>query len=144
MDKEIEFFTESIKAFEPAPTDNNYSLFRSLFKRENYFILGDRFVIIKISRSPRPFWGVGRKFIEFFTTLKVDYLLVLLVSEYSGWVFDKQEVTYHIEKGDWKLRSKDDNYKINSPLKDDNSFATPKHFLNKIEKKSTQRIRASM
>jgi hypothetical protein len=28
MDKEIKFFTDSIRAFEPAPADDNYILFR--------------------------------------------------------------------------------------------------------------------
>lgn len=135
MDKEIRCFTENIKAVEPTPTDDKYSLYRTLFKRQNYFVLDDRFLIVKISRSPKPFWGVGKKFIDLFNTIKTDYLLVLLVSEHSGWVFDNREVMYHIDRGDWKLRIEDNNYKINSPLKDANSFVTPKHFLSKIAEK---------
>lgn len=132
MDREVKEFTEGIGAFEPESSEEAYSFFRSLFKRSNYFRIGDRFIIVKVSRSERPFWGVGKKFLNFFDKLEIDYLLVLLVSGREGWVFDKQEINYHIAKGYWKLHPKDQNYKINPPLKDRNAFSTHKQFLCKI------------
>jgi hypothetical protein len=132
MDAEVKEFIKGIGANEPEPTSDSYALFRSLFKRQNYFRLKDRFLIVKISRTSPPFWGVGKKFIDFFKTVDIDYFLVLLVSDREGWVFDKHDVDYNIERGYWKLRQKDNNYKINPPLKDKNSFSTHKQFLRKI------------
>lgn len=59
-------------------------------------------------------------------------MLILLVSGREGWFFDKHDIDYNIKKGYWKLNRKDDNYKINPPLKDKNSFSTHKQFLSKI------------
>jgi hypothetical protein len=131
MDQEIKEFTEGIGAYEP--DGDGYILFRSLFKKSNYFLFKDRFMIVKVSRSPRPFWGVGKKFLTFFKKLESNYLLVLLVSGREGWVFDKRDVEYNIEKGFWKLNPKDENYKINLPLKDKHSFSTHQQFLKKLE-----------
>ena len=115
---------------EPKPGDEIYSSFRLLFKRSNYFFLKGGFVVIKISRSITPFWGVGRKQVEFLNNLD-NYFLVLLVSERAGWFFSKREINKNIQEELWKLRTSDDNYKINySSLRfSKNGFAAPEEFL---------------
>ena len=132
MDEEVNVFIEGIGAFEPKPLDEPYATFRGLFKRSNYFILKERFIIVKVSRSPRPFWGVGRKYLDFFNKYELDYLRVLLISGHEGWVFDKRDIKSHTENGHWKLNPKDEIYKINPPLPGRNSFLSHKQFLKTI------------
>lgn len=136
MDAEIKEFTEGIGAREPDPSSDAYNVFRTLFKKQNYFFFNSSFMIVKISRTDKPFWGVGKKFIDFFNKGKDNYYLVLLVSGREGWVFDKHDINYHIGMGYWKLNPKDDNYKINPPLKDKYSFSTHKQFLVNIDSRS--------
>jgi hypothetical protein len=130
-DKDIEQFVASIGAKEPSPDSTNYGEWRIIFKRSNYFIFNGRFMIVKVSRSEKPFWGVGKEFIDLFNSLD-DYYLVLLISSMNGWVFTKSDVNANINNNRWKLRQADNNYKINYPLPDRNSFFSPKSFLNKL------------
>jgi len=127
MEREIQEFTASIGATEPDASSEIHKEFRQLFKRHNYFILNGNFLIIKISRSEKPFWGVGKDYIDFLNTLK-NYYLVLLTRSSEGWVFNKSEINNFISTKRWNLREKDNNYKINSPLPDKNSFITKKKF----------------
>jgi len=66
------------------------------FRRSNYFVLQTKdsviVLIVKISRlKPRPWWGVGKQFIEFFNKFtSVKYFLVLLDSEKSGWFYQRK------------------------------------------------------
>ena len=46
----------------------------------------------------------------------------MLTSDAEGWVFSKKEVKANIAGDKWRLREKDGNYKINTPLPDQNSF----------------------
>jgi len=131
MGDEIKEFATAIGAKEPNPGDKSYTLFRQLFKRSNYFILDGKFAIIKISRSAKPFWGVGKDYIEFLNNTG-NYFLILLTSNREGWVFTKTEINNNINSAKWRLRVEDNNYKINVPLPDSNSFITPSHFLKKI------------
>ena len=133
MGNEVKEFALSIGAKTPKPEDRNYFAFREIFKRPNYFILNGVFVIIKISRSAKPFWGVGKKYIDLLNNAE-NYFLILLVSNQEGWFFDKSQINNNIEKGRWNLREKDNNYKINFPLPDKNSFNSPSNLLNKIGK----------
>lgn len=86
MDKEVYHFVRAVGAVEPTQGDELYPVFREFFKRSNYFLLRDTLLIVKISRSDKPFWGVGRKYIEFLNRFD-SYLLVLLTSKGSGLVF---------------------------------------------------------
>lgn len=131
MDKDIREFVEAIGAIEPQPSDKNYHLFRTIFKRSNYFLLSGKFLVIKVSRSKRPFWGVGRNHIDLLNNFE-NYFLVLLVSSKEGWVFSKKEINANIANGTWRIREKDNNYKINWPLPDTNSFCSPSNFLKKL------------
>lgn len=130
-DPDIAKFVEMVDASEPLANDESYITFRRVFKRHNYFVLEKRFLIIKISRSFRPFWGVGKAFIDFLNGLP-NYYLVLLVSARDGWVFSKAEVDANIRGQEWRLREADNNYKINPPLPDRNSFGGAKSFRQKI------------
>lgn len=131
MGDEIKEFTTAIGAKEPNPGDKNYKIFRQVFKRSNYFILNGQFAIIKISRSAKPFWGVGKDYIEFLNNTE-NYFLILLVSNREGWVFTKAEINNNIKSDKWRLREEDKNYKINLPLPDKNSFISSSHFMKKI------------
>ena len=128
MDQEVKEFTEAIGAVEPEPSDENYSFFRSIFKKQNYFLFEKGYMMVHLSRSKTPFWGFGKKFSNLLNGLE-DWYLVLLVNNHEGWVFDKHEINSFIENGRWKLREVDDNYKINPPLPDKNSFLSPRQFL---------------
>jgi hypothetical protein len=130
-DQDIVKFAEAAGAREPLPNDEIYVSFRRMFKRHNYFLLDGRFLIIKISRSERPFWGVGKEYIDFANALD-NYYLVLLVSAREGWVFSKADVDANIRSRKWNLREADDNYKINLPLPDRNAFASAKSFRQKL------------
>ena len=130
MDIEIEDFSRAIGAVEPQPGNKHYSIFKSIFRRSNYFLLGDKFLMIKISRTKKPFWGIGKEFVDFLNNF--DYFLVLLVSNDEGWVFSKGEVNTNIRNKKWNLREEDNNYKINPPLPDKNSFYSYATFIKKI------------
>ena len=131
MDQEIKEFTQAIGATRPQPHEENYKLFKAVFRRANYFRHKNGAMIIKISRSERPFWGVGKKYIDFLNELGVNYFLVLLESERSGYVFTKKELNRNIERKEWRLGS-DDNYKINPPLPNRNVFRNAEQFLHHI------------
>lgn len=51
MEKEIKEFIDSVGASEPNSKEENYDIFRKLFKRSNYFRLKGKLLIVKISRS---------------------------------------------------------------------------------------------
>ena len=129
MDKEIQEFTQAIGAVAPKPGSENYSTFKSIFKRSNYFLLGNKFLMVKISRTEKPFWGIGKDLIDLLNNF--DYFLVVLVSDREGWVFSKTEVNSNIKNKKWNLREADNNYKINPPMPDRNSFSSPDNFLKK-------------
>lgn len=131
IDPDIKAFVDSIGAKEPLADSESVVLFRKMFKRQNYFTLNGRFLIIKISRSEKPFWGVGKEYIDFLNGLE-DYSLVLLTSPTEGWVFSKAQINSHISSGRWALREADGNYKINLPLPDANMFSTTARFLSKV------------
>lgn len=147
LEREIREFTSAVGAIEPQPEDETYSSFRAIFRQSNYFILRGappkpgKFLIIKISRSKTPFWGIGKDFLDLLNKFaQIDYFLVLMVSGKEGWVFSREEVNANIRSQKWKLREADNNYKINWPLPDTNSFTSPDTFLKRIGHLSTQHV----
>jgi hypothetical protein len=114
--------------------------FRKLFKNDNYFRLNnDTFLIIKISRLGSSFWGVGKKFVDFFDNLTEDnenyYFIVCLMSNNEGYFLSKdrwnnlienKSISYSESQGEYKIRSNN--------LSDSDSFSSPKSFLDKIER----------
>ena len=136
MSKEVKDFAKEIGATRPQSGEESYKLFKSMFRRSNYFRHNKGFMIIKISRIEKPFWGVGKEYIDFLNDLDISYFLVLLDSEKSGYVFDKREINRMIKRREWGL-AKDDNYKINSPLPNKYLFLNVDQFISKIGAKET-------
>ena len=121
-DKEIRDFITNIKATR-LPNSPRF----------NYFELNGKILIVKISRSEKPFFGVKKDYIDSLNDSKYDYFLILLVSGSEGWLYSKTEINNNIKNGTWKLREKDDNYKINYyTLKDKNLFTSTAQFLDKL------------
>jgi hypothetical protein len=137
MENEVLHFADSIGADDLSERVKGTE-FRGLFRRRNYFTLKENnFLIVKISKNKiRPFWGVGKKFIDFFNTITEkggNYFIVALVSNRSGWVFSKREINSYIDDGSWSYSEKQEQYKINNyNLKDKNGFASIEAFLKKI------------
>ncbi len=127
MDPDIKLFADAVGATTPLESTEHYAFFRSMFKRENYFTLNKRFLVVKISRSAKPFWGLTKAIIDFTNELE-DYSVVLLTSPTAGWVFSKSQVNEYIRTGEWALRKADGNYKINMPLPERNAFSLAAHF----------------
>ena len=127
MDDEVREFTESVGAETPSSDCAEYAKWRKLARRPNYFILGSRFLVVKISRSPKPFWGLGKKAVDILAN-EEDWLLALLVSGSEGWVYSKADILANIRHHEWRLSNGD--YKINyNTLRDCHFFSTPKQFL---------------
>ena len=140
MEGEIKEFIESIGASEPSRDEEHYDVFRKTFKRSNYFRLKGTLLVVKISRSKKPFFGVSKDIIDLLDKMSsINYYLVLLVSNSEGWIYSKSETKNNIDNYMWRLSSNDNNYKINYyTLKDDNLFTSPYDFLNKLSKGATK------
>ncbi len=145
MDKEVYHFVRAVGAVEPTQGDELYPVFREFFKRSNYFLLRDTLLIVKISRSDKPFWGVGRKYIEFLNRFD-SYLLVLLTSKDRGWFFTKRDVNKKIRDKVWNLREEDDNYKINynTVRYHENRFTSIEQFARRNELQTVKTAAASL
>jgi len=131
IDKDIAQFVTESGATEPSLYSEDFRKWKAIFKRSNYFIFNGKLMIVKISRSNKPFWGLTKGIIDLLNSMK-DYLLVLLVSSREGWVFNKKDVNDNIRSNRWKLRVADQNYKINYPLPDSHSFISMKSFFKKV------------
>lgn len=135
MSDEVREFAQKVGAEEPEEGTDFYLQYRKRFRRPNYFMLNGKMIIIKISRSNPPFWGVGKQILDFLDPL--DYILVLLTSSREGWIFDKMEIKRNITNGTWRQSGTD--YKINRhTLLDRNSFFSPENFLIKIDEYDTR------
>lgn len=89
-------------------------------------------MIVKLSRSEKPFWGLGKKHVDFLNDLLDNYYLVLLESSRSGYLFDKEEINTNIRRGAWGLSGSD--YKINtSSLSMRNVFHNVEQFLGRVK-----------
>jgi len=125
MEPEVIEFANSIGATEPREDDEVHALFRALFREHNYFRHASGFLVIKISRSKKPFWGLTKAIIQFLDE-NLSYHLVLLTSASQGWVFTKDEVAAYTRSKKWNLDGSGQQYKINMPLPDSNMFFGPK------------------
>ena len=127
MGDEVREFIESVGAEIPSSDCAEYAKWRKLARRPNYFILGSRFLVVKVSRSPVPFWGLSKKAVDLLAN-EQDYLVVLLVSGREGWVYAKAEILGRIRQDDWRLCK--EQYKINHcTLCDSHFFSTAEQFL---------------
>ncbi len=144
MNHEITEFTQSINAqpIKDLSSQNTLSRYESCwnfhpnFRNHNYFVLKTEdsviVLIVKISRlRPRPWWGVGKQFIEYFNRFKtVKYSLVLLDSDKSGWFYKKEDIN---EDCKYRWSFSDPDYKINfSDLPCNNRFLSSRTFLSKL------------
>ncbi|MEW6660241.1 MAG: hypothetical protein AB1424_16465 [Thermodesulfobacteriota bacterium] len=81
------------------------------------------FLIVKISRDKKPFWGVDADYLDRLNDWEGYFFLVLLISSNEGWVYGKNEINNNIYNGLWKYREKNFNYIIHfSEIKDGNSL----------------------
>ena len=133
--QEVLEFAQEVGARVPEVGTDLYRMFRAIFRRSNYFFLNNKVLIIKISRKTKPFWGVGKKYLDLLDG-RFEYFLVLLASSNEGWVFSETEVKGNIANDTWRL-AKDQNYKIYVPLPDRNSFSSPERFLQMVERHGT-------
>lgn len=129
IDTDIKLFVDAIGARIPLAGTEHYGEFRKMFKKQNYFQLNNDFLVVKVSRSHPPFWGLTKAIIDDIDGLN-GYWVVLLASATSGWLFSKQEVKSHIQTETWPL-ALDGNFKINSPLPLRNAFNSVQDFLSK-------------
>lgn len=125
MDIEIKTFVDILDCVED----------KTNFSRSNYFKFRDTttLIAIKISRSTKPFFGIGKQVIDLANSQDDKFYLVLLISDKAGWVYSKNEVNSNIKNGFWKLAN-DNNYKINNgDLSNSNYFTSHNVFLDKIK-----------
>lgn len=107
------------------------------FRKDNYFLIelnGEIIIlIVKMSRTKIPFWGVGKQFIEFFNNLNsTRYFLILLDSNKSGWFYSSQDIEKEISSNRWSFSKTD--FKINyGDLSGITRFLSPDSFLSKIK-----------
>ena len=125
MEPEIIQFAASIQATEPDESEQIYGTYRQIFKEQNYFRHASGLLVIKLSRSKKPIWGLRKQIIDGLNE-HFPYHVILLNSASRGWVFTKQEVIERTGSRAWNLESKGEEYKINSPLPDRNGFFGPK------------------
>lgn len=141
MNDEVLKFAENVGAIDLKEIYKN-SIYQSLFNRRNYFLLdGNKYLIIKISRSKiRTFWGLGKKHFDFFNSLTKkngEYYFVALDSDKSGWVISKKELLSQISEKTLSYSEKQKQFKINNyNLKFHNSFSSVKAFLEKCDSKN--------
>jgi len=128
---EIQQFADAIGARRLRSTEFPPDL-RPLLARGNYFVCGGHFIIIRISRTQNPWYGVAKKVIDYLNENKKDYFVALLRPDSRGWVYDKAQVKDNIQSGYWKLAS-DGYYKINEDsLRETSGFNSPGDFSKKI------------
>ena len=127
MDIEIKTFVDTLDCVED----------KINFSRSNYFKFRDTttLIAVKISRSTKPFFGIGKQVIDLANNRDDKFYLVLLISDKAGWIYSKNEVNSNIKNGFWKLAN-DNNYKINNgDLSDSNYFTSHNILLNKINQR---------
>jgi hypothetical protein len=78
----------------------------------NYFVYNSLWLVVRISRIPRPFWGLGYGCVERFADERFG--LVLLVAPQRGWLLSKEQVLKRTRARRWPI-SKKLEYKIAGP-----------------------------
>ncbi len=131
MEKEIIDFATAIGATEFDESEEHYAALKKIFRERNYFRHKAGFLIIKISRSKKPFYGLTKEILDFLEKY-IDYKVILLKPSTQGWVFNREEVNENIKSKIWNLDRKGNQYKINMPLPDSNHFMGPKGCLKKL------------
>jgi hypothetical protein len=111
---------------------------RAVLRRHNYFLLPpSTYLIVKVSRLERVFYGLGEQFVELFDGLtehRGTYYFVGLDSDHSGWVLSKAVIRQGIADGSISCsRQAKSEYKINDyNLCDRDRFVTIADFVSKV------------
>lgn len=117
VEREVQEFAQSIDA-----KIKNFSFFKG-----NIFYKEDRILLIKISRTKNPFWGLNGNLMDLLLEgskeNKIKFSIILLITSYDGWVYPQSKVINMIENKRWKKNS-NGQYLINSPLDHNLSFST--------------------
>ena len=91
---------------------NMRSILGAKLHRRNYFVLPqDTYLIVKVTTLPKPFFGLGRKFVDAFntcTTAKGTWFFVGLDSNSSGWVLSKSQLNHGIANGSFPCSNEAD------------------------------------
>ncbi len=127
MDIEVRLFTEAVSAKALDLSNETQKQFKALFKKPNYFVFRGSFMIVKVSRSRKPFWGVGKKYIDYVSP-DGSYFVVLLINEREGYVFQKADVVKAINNKGWRVAN-DKDYKVNVPIPSQFKFSSKKDFM---------------
>lgn len=136
MENEIEIFVDNIEAIEVKFNTEE----KKFFKKRNYFKFPDNqtLLIVKISRSKKPFYGVRSNVIEFANKEYENYFLILLTSDKVGWVFSKRKINLNIKANIWR-EAKDKNYKINyGTLLESHYFSSCDNFFDRIDEQENR------
>lgn len=83
-------------------------------------------MLIKISRTSKPFWGLPGKILDDFLSKSRYFYCVFLVSEDEGWLYSQRDVQHMIQSGKWKKSNND--YKVNPPHADKLQFCSLERF----------------
>ena len=74
-----------------------------VLRRRNYFVLGkDTYLIVKVSRIEKPFFGLGKQYVLKFNELTEEcgtYYFVGLDSHNTGWLVSKTSLLQDIDNG---------------------------------------------
>ena len=103
IEPEVLEFAASICATEPDESEEIYRIYRSIFRERNYFRHPAGFLVVKISRSKKPFWGITKQIFDALNA-HFNYHLVLLTKADQGWVFSKSQAVERIGST-WHLDS---------------------------------------
>jgi hypothetical protein len=66
IEPEVPEFAASVCATEPDESEEIYRIHRSIFRERNYFRHPAGFLVVKMSRSKTPFWGITKQIFDAF------------------------------------------------------------------------------
>lgn len=99
--------------------ENTYKLLKY---RGNIMRCGECFVLVKLSRLNKPFWGLNGALIDLLINNSFKFFCIFLINEQEGWIFPAKEFRYMLMSSKWKKNEKKQ-YIVNSPLPDKWSFS---------------------
>ncbi len=102
-----------------------------LYEKKTKSVQSSLWLITRLSRSKRPFWGLRSHTVELFQN-EPNWLLVLLQPGERGWLYEKADVEHKIHSQQWR-KAKDNEYKINHPHDAQKKFHTLPELRTKIE-----------
>jgi hypothetical protein len=117
LQPETQSFSKQIGAI-----PQKFQKFRSIFTYQGSLM------IIKISRTPKPFWGIPGSLLDALLELNPENLYcVFLINENEGWLYKKEDIQRMVRSKLWN-KGGDGEYKINPPHEDRLQFSTIQKF----------------